>query len=83
MDDARQSKGQLVIAMVARQFAPSRIERQLLAQVFDMVSRDPQNLKQVFTDGSEPHLAAAVRDRAEAVDDPRATSRRRTGGAAR
>jgi hypothetical protein len=37
MDVSLNSAGNAMAALVVRQFAPSRIERQLLAQVFDLV----------------------------------------------
>jgi hypothetical protein len=37
MDGALKDAGNAMAAMVVRQFTPSRIERQLLAQVFDLV----------------------------------------------
>jgi hypothetical protein len=37
MDGSLNSAGNAMTAMVVRQFTPSRIERQLLAQVFDLV----------------------------------------------
>lgn len=37
MDGSLNSAGNAMAAMVVRQFTPSRIERQLLAQVFDLV----------------------------------------------
>lgn len=37
MDDSRNGTRNRAIALVVRQFAPSRIERRLLAQVFDLV----------------------------------------------
>ena len=37
MDGSLNDAGHAMAAMVVRQFTPSRIERQLLAQVFDLV----------------------------------------------
>jgi hypothetical protein len=37
MDGSLNCAGNAMAALVVRQFAPSRIERQLLAQVFDLV----------------------------------------------
>lgn len=44
MDDSRKTGSSRVIALVVRQFAPSRIERQLLGQVFDLVCCEPAPL---------------------------------------
>jgi hypothetical protein len=44
MDDLRKSDSSRVIALVVRQFTPARIERQLLAQVFDLVCNDAQRV---------------------------------------
>jgi len=79
MDDARQGDGNAVTAKVVRQFAPSRIERQLLAQVFDLVSHDQPNLTNVSAEWSEHHLSAVPRDHDEATDNSRAMSRRPAG----
>jgi hypothetical protein len=37
MDVALNDAGNAVVALVVRQFTPSRIEKQLLAQVFDLI----------------------------------------------
>jgi hypothetical protein len=42
MDGSRKRDSSGMIALVVRQFTPSRIERQLLAQVFDLVCCDAQ-----------------------------------------
>lgn len=83
MDDARQSDGNAVTATVVRQFAPSRIERQLLAQVFDLVSHDQPILTNVSGEWAEHHLSAAPRVVDAATDDSRAMSRPLAGRAAR
>ena len=44
MDGSRKTSSSRVIALVVRQFAPSRIERKLLAQVFDLVCCEPASL---------------------------------------
>lgn len=82
MDDARQSDGKAVTARVVRQFAPSRIERQLLAQVFDLVAHDQPVRTNVFGACPESHFSAAPHDIAEASVDARAMSRQRAGRAA-
>ena len=41
MDDSWNNAGHAKTAMVARQFTPSRIERLLLAQVFELVDARP------------------------------------------
>ena len=82
MDDARQGDGNAVTAKVVRQFAPSRIERQLLAQVFDLVSHDQPILTKVSAVLSERHLSAAPSDVDEATDDSRTMSRCLAGRAA-
>jgi hypothetical protein len=47
------------VALIVRQFDPSRIERQLLAQVFDLVTRWSHDLAApAATDGREPVLGA-------------------------
>lgn len=82
MDDLRQSDGKAVIATVVRQFAPSRIERQLLAQVFDLVAHDQLIRANVSDAWLEPELSAASRDVAEASVDAEVMSRCRAGRAA-
>ena len=83
MDDARQSDGKAVIATVLRQFTPSRIERQLLAQVFDLVAHAPPTRANGSDAGAERHLSAASCDVAEAsVAEQEWGSRRRVGRAA-
>jgi len=82
MDDARQGDGTAVIATVVRQFAPSRIERQLLAQVFDLVAHDQPIRVNVSGAWPEPQLSAASRAVAEASADAEVMSQRRAGRAA-
>jgi hypothetical protein len=82
MDGARQSGGKAVIATVLRQFAPSRIERQLLAQVFDLVAHAPPTRANGSDAGAEPQLSAASRDVAEASVAAEGVSRCRVGRAA-
>jgi hypothetical protein len=79
MDDARQGDGNAVTAKVVRQFVPSRIERQLLVQVFDLVSRDQPKLTHVSAEWREHRLSAETCDRDDAADDSRAMSRRFAG----
>ena len=81
MDGTGRGDGSAVTATVIRQFAPSRIERQLLAQVFDLVSRDQPSRTNVSAEWSEHHLSAAARDVDEAKDDSRAMSRHLAGRA--
>jgi hypothetical protein len=82
MDEARQRDGNAMTAKVVRQFTPSRIERQLLAQVFDLVSRDQPNLTIVSAKRCEHHFSSALCDRDEAAADSGSMSRRRAGRAA-
>jgi len=80
MDEARQGDGNARTAKVVRQFTPSRIERQLLAQVFDLVSRDQANLTMVSAKRCEHHFSSAPCDRDEAASDSRAMSASREEG---
>jgi hypothetical protein len=79
MDDVRRSDSNAVAARLIRQFVPSRIERQLLAQVFDLVSRGQASLSNVSAEWSEHCFSAAPRDVETAADDARALSRRYAG----
>ena len=63
MDDSGKGNRNRVIALVVRQFAPSRIERQSLAQVFDLVCHDQQNLTDSSTERHADHQSPAQRDR--------------------
>ena len=63
MDDSGKDNRNRVIALVVRQFAPSRIERQLLAQVFDLVCHEQQNLTGSSTERHADHQSTAQRDR--------------------
>jgi len=62
MDDSRKGNSNRVIALVVRQFAPSRIERQLLAQVFDLVCHDQQSLIDSSTERQADHQSTAQSD---------------------
>ena len=63
MDDSRKGASNRVIALVERQFAPSRIERQLLAQVFDLVCCEQQNLMNSSTEPPGGHQPTIQSDR--------------------
>ena len=63
MDDSRKGGSKRVIALVVRQFAPSRIEQQLLAQVFDLVCYDRQKLTNSSTERQADHQPAGQIDR--------------------
>ena len=62
MDDSGKGNRNRVIALVVRQFVPSRIERQLLAQVFDLVCHAKQNLTDSSTERHADHQSTAQRD---------------------
>ena len=59
MDDSRKTGSSRVIALVVRQFAPSRIERQLLAQVFDLVCCEPSPIACSSAEQTGDHHATA------------------------
>lgn len=63
MDDSSKGNRNRVIALVVRQFTPSRIERQLLAQVFDLVCHDQPNLTDSSTERHADHQSTVQRDR--------------------
>ena len=73
MDDAGHGNGNSAIALVVRQFAPSRIERQLLAQVFDLVCEEQQPAISSSTGRRMDHQLAAACDREWSADGSRAT----------
>ena len=82
MDVPRQGVSNAVIAMVVRQFTPSRIERQLLTQVFDLVSHDQRILKDVSSEWSEHHPSVPPPDHDEVTDESRALLQRLAGRSA-
>ena len=59
MDDSHKRGSNQVIALVARQFVPSRIERQLLAQVFDLVCCESASPTCFSAKQAEEHQARA------------------------
>lgn len=74
MDDAWQRDGNAATARIIRQFAPSRIERQLLAQVFELVSHGPPILTKVSAERSAQHRSMALDNIGQATEDSRVIS---------
>ena len=81
MDDAGQGNRKAVIAKVVRQFAPSRIERQLLAQVFEFVSGDQRTWDRHCDKRAEHPREPGAQHCDESPDSAPATSRHRAGRA--
>ncbi len=63
MDDSRKGNRNRAIALVVRHFSPSRIERQLLAQVFELVCHDRQSLTNSSIVRQAEQLSIAQSDR--------------------
>jgi hypothetical protein len=61
MDRRGKSAGSAAIALVVRQFSPSRIERQLLTQVFECVVARRRESHEVVDDGVGPGTHEASR----------------------
>ena len=62
MDCRRKSASNAAIALVVRQFAPSRIERQLLTQVFEcVVARRCEANEMVAADRRDPTMQEVSR----------------------
>lgn len=72
MDRRGKSASNAAIALVVRQFSPSRIERQLLTQVFECVVAKRREAHKVVADGVDPD-AHEVSRLAEAVSSREAT----------
>ena len=82
MDDAGHGDRNSAIALVVRQFAPSRIERQLLAQVFDLVCEEQQPAISFSTGRRMDHQLAAPNGRERSADGSPATPLQLAGRAA-
>ncbi len=82
MDDAGHGNGNSAIALVARQFAPSRIERELLAQVFDLVCEGWQPAINSSTGRRMDDQLVAPSDREWSADGTGATLPQLAGRAA-
>ena len=70
MDGSFSGAGKAMTATVVRQFVRSRIERQLLAQVFELVCGPRREVEKSVAAGRN----AARTDRADAVEEASATS---------
>ena len=82
MDDSRKGNRNAAIALVVRQFAPSRIERQLLAQVFDLVCQEQQPRISSSTGRCADHQLPIQSDHDWSLDGSPATPLHRAGRAA-
>jgi hypothetical protein len=68
MDGSSKHGGKAMTAMVVRQFTPSRIERQLLAQVFELVCGPRWKAEGSACGSQNPAGTNRFRDAAHGID---------------
>ena len=68
MDGSRKDAGSAVTATVVRQFVPSRIERQVLAQAFELVCGQRCKLERSACAGRNAMQTDRVGERGLAID---------------